>query len=266
MPAGLAAFAARRRAQRLPDRDRLVKRTAAGASGAGRRHHRTRVRARRRGDGRRNARALGLDRPIRRNSGSGRRPRSLRSGTVVNLRPSCRRASLANAPRTPPNWPPSRSDSRRSPGLPLGLHHRREAARRCAACVAPSRSPRACPPIVGVLGLMVLALSTQWLSVAPAHSHVPALALALPIAAMIERVSRKRLPTSLTASASRGCGRSRIAAVASPLDPRGRHASRPVLGLFGVILGSLFSGSLAVEWVSSWPGLGRSDVRRHRRT
>ena len=29
------------------------------------------------------------------------------------------------------------------------------------------------------------------------------------------------------------------------------------LGLFGVILGSLFSGSLAVEWVSSWPGLGR---------
>ena len=32
---------------------------------------------------------------------------------------------------------------------------------------------------------------------------------------------------------------------------------RPVLGLFGVILGSLFSGSLAVEWVTSWPGLGR---------
>jgi peptide/nickel transport system permease protein len=32
---------------------------------------------------------------------------------------------------------------------------------------------------------------------------------------------------------------------------------RPVLGLFGIVIGTLFSGSLAVEWVTSWPGLGR---------
>jgi peptide/nickel transport system permease protein len=32
---------------------------------------------------------------------------------------------------------------------------------------------------------------------------------------------------------------------------------RPVLGLYGVMIGSLFSGSFIVEVVTSWPGLGR---------
>ena len=40
-----------------------------------------------------------------------------------------------------------------------------------------------------------------------------------------------------------------------------RHAwpasLRPVLGLYGVMIGSLFSGSFVVEVVTSWPGLGR---------
>ena len=30
----------------------------------------------------------------------------------------------------------------------------------------------------------------------------------------------------------------------------------PVLALYGVIIGSLFSGSFAVEMVTDWPGLG----------
>jgi peptide/nickel transport system permease protein len=36
-----------------------------------------------------------------------------------------------------------------------------------------------------------------------------------------------------------------------------RQALRPVLGIYGLLIGGLFSGSLAVEWVTSWPGLGR---------
>jgi peptide/nickel transport system permease protein len=39
-----------------------------------------------------------------------------------------------------------------------------------------------------------------------------------------------------------------------------RHAWRqslaPILAVYGVIVGSLFSGSFAVEIVTSWPGLG----------
>jgi peptide/nickel transport system permease protein len=31
----------------------------------------------------------------------------------------------------------------------------------------------------------------------------------------------------------------------------------PVLGIYGVMIGSVFSGSFAVEVVTSWPGLGR---------
>jgi peptide/nickel transport system permease protein len=32
---------------------------------------------------------------------------------------------------------------------------------------------------------------------------------------------------------------------------------RPVLGLYGLVIGSLFSGSFIVEVVTAWPGLGR---------
>ena len=39
-----------------------------------------------------------------------------------------------------------------------------------------------------------------------------------------------------------------------------RHAWRlslgPLLAIYGVIVGSVFSGSFAVEIVASWPGLG----------
>ena len=31
----------------------------------------------------------------------------------------------------------------------------------------------------------------------------------------------------------------------------------PVLGLYGVMIGTLFSGSFIVEVVTAWPGLGR---------
>jgi peptide/nickel transport system permease protein len=30
-----------------------------------------------------------------------------------------------------------------------------------------------------------------------------------------------------------------------------------VLGIYGLVIGSLFSGSLAVEVITGWPGLGR---------
>ena len=35
-----------------------------------------------------------------------------------------------------------------------------------------------------------------------------------------------------------------------------RQSLAPILAVYGVIVGSLFSGSFAVEIVTSWPGLG----------
>jgi peptide/nickel transport system permease protein len=143
-------------------------------------------------------------------------------------------------------------------GVPVGLITGAKPRGVFAACVAPiSIALVSCPPIVGVLALMVLAIQTQWFSVAPGAIALPAIALSLPVAAMIERVQSRATAevigtTSWNAAAARGVPQWRLLWIHAA-----RQSSRPVLGLFGVILGSLFSGSLAVEWVSSWPGLGR---------
>jgi peptide/nickel transport system permease protein len=114
-----------------------------------------------------------------------------------------------------------------------------------------------CPPIVGALGLLWLAVSTGWLSIAPGSLAVPALALGLPLAATIERLLSQATTealgaTDVVAAEARGLSSSRI---------MWRHAARqsltPLLAVAGVTIGSVFSGSLAVEVVTSWPGLGR---------
>jgi ABC-type dipeptide/oligopeptide/nickel transport system permease component len=114
-----------------------------------------------------------------------------------------------------------------------------------------------CPPVIGTLALLWLAVSTGWLSVAPGSFGVPVIALALPLAATIERLYSRATTEALAApdlSAARARG-------LSPARLLWRHAGRrslgPVLGLSGVLLASLLSGSLAVEIVASWPGLGR---------
>ena len=114
-----------------------------------------------------------------------------------------------------------------------------------------------CPPIIGALGLLWLAVSTGWFSIAPGSLGVPSLALALPLAATLERLQSQATAEALWAPDV-------VAAAARGLSPKRvlwRHAApqslRPVLGIAGVLIGSLFSGSLAVEVVTGWPGLGR---------
>jgi peptide/nickel transport system permease protein len=89
------------------------------------------------------------------------------------------------------------------------------------------------------------------------HLPLPTLAIALPLAAMIERVSSQSLGDTLampfaTATLARGVSRRRLI---------WRDALRPSVGpvaaTYGFILGSLLSGSFVVEVITSWPGLGR---------
>jgi ABC-type dipeptide/oligopeptide/nickel transport system permease component len=115
----------------------------------------------------------------------------------------------------------------------------------------------ACPPLVAALGLLYLAVTTGWLSVAPGHLLVPALALGLPVAATLERLQSQATREAmaapdLLAAAARGIPSHRLIWVHAA-----RQSLRPVLGVYGVVIGGLFSGSLAVEFVTSWPGLGR---------
>jgi len=115
----------------------------------------------------------------------------------------------------------------------------------------------ACPPLVAALGLMFFAVSTGVLSIEPDALVLPAIALGLPVAAILERLQSQAtadamLAPDLVAAAARGIPPSRLV-----WRHAARQSLRPVLGVYGIVVGSLFSGSLAVELVTSWPGLGR---------
>jgi peptide/nickel transport system permease protein len=89
------------------------------------------------------------------------------------------------------------------------------------------------------------------------HLALPALALALPLAATFERlqadaVSAVRAEPFVLGALSRGVPASRVI-----WRDVWRPALAPVLAIYGLSAGQLLSGSLAVELVTSWPGLGR---------
>ena len=141
-------------------------------------------------------------------------------------------------------------------GLPLGIltgSRPRGVLSRIALII--STALVACPPIIGVLALLWLAVTTGWLT--PGSIVLPTLALALPLAATIERLQSQATAEALgavdlTAAAARGVPPSRLVWIHAA-----RQSLRPVLGVYGLIIGTLFSGSLAVEMMTSWPGLGR---------
>ena len=143
-------------------------------------------------------------------------------------------------------------------GVPCGILTGAQPRGAFARLISPiSIALIACPPIVGALGLLLLALTTGWPSTEPGSLALPALALALPLAAMLERLQSQATSEAisapdLTAAAARGVPHSRLIWVHAA-----RQSLRPVLGVYGIIIGSLFSGSLAVETIASWPGLGR---------
>jgi peptide/nickel transport system permease protein len=113
-----------------------------------------------------------------------------------------------------------------------------------------------CPPIIGTLALLLFAASTGWVSLAPGNYVVPMLALALPLAAMLERLQSQAAAEAfaapdIAAAAARGVPVQRLI-----WRHASRQALRPILGVAGIVVATLFSGSVAVEKITSWPGLG----------
>jgi peptide/nickel transport system permease protein len=128
------------------------------------------------------------------------------------------------------------------------------------------------PPLLTSLFLVFVAARTGWLPIAgmrsatvPAggafadllrHLVVPAAAIALPLAAMLERLQAQAMSEVVgepfvLATLARGVPRSRIVW-------RGalKAALRPIAGVYGLVIGTLLSGSFAVEVITAWPGLG----------
>jgi peptide/nickel transport system permease protein len=158
-------------------------------------------------------------------------------------------------------------------GLPLGVvsGSRRGPAARAIQYV--SLVLLSCPSLLTSLLLVVVAARTGWFPVggmrSPSavsssgvldvlwHLVVPAVALAMPIAATFERLQSQAMSETLgrpfvRAALARGVPRSRVV-WRDALKP----ALRPVASVYGLVVGSLLSGSFAVEMVTSWPGLGR---------
>ena len=118
------------------------------------------------------------------------------------------------------------------------------------------------PPLISTLVMLTIAARTGWLPVAGmgglSHLVVPTFALALPVAALLERLQSNAMAESMerpstAAARARGIPERRVV---------WRHGWRqslaPVLGIYGAVVGSLFSGSFAVEYVTQWPGLART--------
>jgi peptide/nickel transport system permease protein len=128
------------------------------------------------------------------------------------------------------------------------------------------------PPLLTSLLLVFMAARTGWFpiagirsaAVAPGgeaidllhHLVVPACALALPLAAVFERLQAQAMGEVIAepfviAALARGVGRTRIV-----WRDGLKAALRPVAAIYGLAIGTLLSGSFAVEVITSWPGLG----------
>ena len=161
-------------------------------------------------------------------------------------------------------------------GIPLGIFSGTRSGASRSLVRAISVLCISVPPLIGSLALVFLAARTGWLPVGgmtssagldltwaawfadlARHLPLPTLALAVPLAATLERLQSESIESAAGerfVAASRARGVDRLRSIL-------RHAwpvsLRPVLGFYGVMIGSLFSGSFVVEVVTAWPGLGR---------
>jgi peptide/nickel transport system permease protein len=129
------------------------------------------------------------------------------------------------------------------------------------------------PPLLTSLFLIFVAARTGWMPIAGMrsagepptgltldllhHLLVPAAALALPLAAMFERLQAQAMAEAIgapfvLATLARGVPRSRVI-----WRDALKASLRPVAAVYGIVVGTLLSGSFVVEVITAWPGLGR---------
>ena len=129
------------------------------------------------------------------------------------------------------------------------------------------------PPLLTSLFLVFVAARTGWFPIGgmssadlgggstlvdlARHLVVPSAAIALPLAALLERLQAQATSEAIgepfvLATLARGVPRARVL-WRDALKP----ALRPVASVYGLVVGTLLSGSFAVEVITSWPGLGK---------
>jgi peptide/nickel transport system permease protein len=153
-------------------------------------------------------------------------------------------------------------------GLPLGVMTATRRGVLPGAVRAVSVLLLSMPPLLTSLFLVFLAARTGWFPVGGMtaigggtwdrvhHMVVPVLALALPLSAMFERLQAQAMADVIgqpyvLATLARGVPRSRVV-----WRDALKAALRPVASVYGLVVGTLLSGSFAVEIITAWPGLG----------
>jgi peptide/nickel transport system permease protein len=153
-------------------------------------------------------------------------------------------------------------------GLPLGVvtGHRKSGALvqliRSASLVLLSL-----PPLLTSLFLVFVAARTGLLPVGGmtsstggqllSHMIVPVAALALPLVALFERLQSQAMSETagqpfVIATLGRGVPAARVI-----WRDALKNALRPIASVYGLVVGTLLSGSFAVETITAWPGLGQ---------
>ena len=114
---------------------------------------------------------------------------------------------------------------------------------------------------LGPLLMIVFSLDLGWLPLTGrggfAHLVLPAVTLGTALAAIVARMLRQSLVQVIGADymrTARGKGLSESAAL---LRHGLRNALTPVITLLGLEAGALLTGSIVIEMIFSWPGLGR---------
>jgi peptide/nickel transport system permease protein len=161
-------------------------------------------------------------------------------------------------------------------GIPLGIFTGSRRGMGAAVVRGLSLVFLSVPPLLTSLFLVFIAATTRlfppggmtsagaldagwsaWLLDVAIHIPLPALALALPVAATFERLQSQ----SMTETLHQPFTLAALARGVSPRDVIVRHAwrvsLRPICAVYGLAIGALLSGSFIVEFVTAWPGLGR---------
>ncbi|HVC21146.1 MAG TPA: ABC transporter permease [Vicinamibacterales bacterium] len=158
-------------------------------------------------------------------------------------------------------------------GLPLGVVSGSRPGPLATAIRLVSLLLLSMPPLVTSLLFVFVAARTGWFPIGGMssldvsgfglvrdvlwHLTLPAVALALPVAAMFERLQSQAMAEALTqpfvlAARARGVPPGRLI-----WRDALRVAIRPCASVYGLVVGTLLSGSFIVEIVTAWPGLGR---------
>ena len=162
-------------------------------------------------------------------------------------------------------------------GIPLGVYTGiTQRGLGVAAVRAVSLVFLSMPPLISSLAMVMLAARSgllppggmssagagdmswaRWLADVAHHVPLPAIAMSLPLAAILERLQSEAMRRAIQEPFVRAAEARGLSRRQAQLKHGWRVSLGAVLGFYGLMIGTLFSGSFIVEVMTSWPGIGR---------